>query len=104
MTCGVANEIAAHVRIYVSKVGTFDSKEWPILAYDKSFSTFSGHGDSGAFVVDSRGRMGGMMTSGSGYSEKTNVTYDAAPIFALLKDMEKNGWRRPNANVAAQQE
>lgn len=101
MTCGVANEIATHVRNYVtSKVGTFDAKEWPILAYDKSFSPFSGHGDSGALVVDTRGQMGGMVTSGSGYSEKT---YDAAPIFALLKDMEKNGWRRPNANVAVQQ-
>jgi hypothetical protein len=48
VTCGVANEIATHVRSYVtSKVGTFDAKEWPILAYDKSFSPFSGHGDSG---------------------------------------------------------
>jgi hypothetical protein len=41
------------------------------------------------------------VTSGSGYSEKTDVTCDAAPIFALLEDMEKNRWRRPNTNVAS---
>jgi hypothetical protein len=50
VTCGVANEIATHVRNYVSKVGTFDSEEWPILAYDKSFSPFSGHGEIPALL------------------------------------------------------
>ena len=34
----VANEIASYVRNYVTKVGTFDSKDSAILAYDDKSS------------------------------------------------------------------
>jgi len=39
-------------------------------------------------VVDVEGRMGGMLTGGSGYSDQTDVTY-ATPVVILLKDNEK---------------
>lgn len=83
MTCGVANKIASYVRVttLARLVGTFYSKEWPILAYDKV--TFSENGDSGALVVDARSQMGGMVTGGSKYSEKMDITYaNAALIIA----------------------
>ena len=44
-------------------------------------------------VVDAEGRMGGMLTGGSGFSAKTDVTY-ATPMVALLQDMHKHGWKR----------
>lgn len=45
-------------------------------------------------MVDAEGRMGGMLTGGSGFSAKTDVTY-ATPMVALLQDMHKHGWKRP---------
>ena len=99
VTCGVANEIESYVRTYFSENSSFESKEWAILGYDKFFSPFSAKGDSGALVVDAEGRMGGMLTGGSGFFAKTDVTY-ATPIAALLQDMHKHGWKRPNPDVA----
>ena len=99
VTCGVANEVESYVRTYSSANSSFKSKEWAILGYDKSFYSFSCRGDSGALVVDAEGRMGGMVTGGSGFSEKTDVTY-ATPMVALLQDIHKHGWKWPNLNVA----
>ena len=98
MTCGVANEVESYVRTYFPENRSFESKEWAIIGYDKT-SPFSVEGDSGALVVDAEGRMGGMLTGGSGSLETTDVTY-ATPIVALLQDMHKHGWKRPNPNVA----
>lgn len=98
VTCDVANEVDSYVRIYFSDNSPFVPKEWPIVAFDKSFAPFSARGDSGSLVVDAEGRMGCMLTGGSGYMDRTDVTY-ATPIVVLLKDMHKHGWRRPNPNV-----
>ena len=98
VTCGVANEVESYVRTYFPENRSFESKEWAIIGYDKT-SPFSVEGDSGALVVDAEGRMGGMLTGGSGSLETTDVTY-ATPIVALLQDMHKHGWKRPNPNVA----
>lgn len=46
----------------------------PTLLSTSHFLPFSDHGDSGAVVVDARGRMGGMVTGGFRYSEKTDIT------------------------------
>lgn len=107
MTCGVADEFASYVRHYVSsKVRTFDSKEWPILAYTRSFSHFSEPGDLDECACDRCSGPNGwhsVYCNGSGYSEKTAGTY-AIPILTLLDDMEKNGWRRATANMASLQD
>lgn len=99
VTCGVANEVESYVRTYFNKDSSFESKEWAILGYNNSFSPFSDKGDSGALVVDAEGRLGGMLTGGSGFSATTDVTY-ATPIVSLLQDMQKHGWMRPNPDVA----
>ena len=99
VTCGIANEVESYVRTYSSEIGSFESKEWAILGYDKSSSPFSDKGDSGALVVDAEGRMGGMLTGGSGFSAKIDVTY-ATPIVALLQDMHNHGWKRPKPIMA----
>ena len=99
VTCGVSNEVKSYVRTHNTDKSSFEFKEWAILGYDKSFSPFSTQGDSGALVVDAEGRMGGIVTGGSGFSAETDVTY-ATAIASLLQDMHKHGWKRPNFDVA----
>lgn len=98
VTCGVANEIESYLRHYFDDANPFTSKEFAVLGFDRSFSPFSARGDSGAIVVDARGRLVGMLTGGSGYSARTDVTY-VMPMIFLLRDMEKHGWQKPNTNV-----
>lgn len=88
MICSFANKVESYVHTYSSANSSFTSKKWAILGYDKSFYSFSCKGDFGALVIDAEGRMGGMVTGGSGFSEKTDVTY-ATPIIALLQDILK---------------
>lgn len=90
VTCGVANEVESYVCTYISASNSLKSKEWAILGSDKSFYPFSYKRDSGALVVDAEGRMDGMVTGGSGFSEKTDVTY-VTPLVALLQDIHKHG-------------
>ena len=78
---------------------SFIPQEWPIIGFDKSFSPFLAQGDSGSLVADAQGWMGGMFTSGSGYSAKTDVSYTTL-MEVLLEDMERHGWWRPNTNMA----
>ena len=59
-------------------------KEWPVLPYDEKSGAFSGQGDSGAVVVGGRGRMGGLITSGSGDMDFLDITY-ATPIQYLME-------------------
>lgn len=74
VTCGVANKVESYVRTYISACISLKSKEWAILGSDKSFYPFLYKGDSVALVVDAEGRMDGMVTGASGFSEKTDVT------------------------------
>ena len=105
ITLGRANEVTSYTRTYGSD-GTpgsqelvFQSQEWAITGLeDFGFHTFSKRGDSGSLVVDAQGRMGGLITDGSSELEVNDVTY-ATPMVKLLADMERHGWRRPNANV-----
>lgn len=99
VTCGIANEIDSYVRTYLPDASSYISKEWAILGLDKSNSPFSALGDSGSLVVDAQGRMGGMLTGGSGFSRGIGITY-ATPMVALLADMEKCGWHQPNTSAA----
>jgi hypothetical protein len=98
VTCGVTNEIESYVRQYFQEGYPFTSKELAVLGIDGLFIPFSGRGDSGALLVDAQGRMVGMITEGTGSSDRTDVTY-VTPMVFLLEDMEKHGWRKPNTNV-----
>ena len=90
MTCGVANEVDSYVRTYFSDSSFFVSKEkWPILSFDKPFSSFSARGDSGSLVVDAEGWMGrhvdwrvGLLHFGSGHSLLT-VTLGTSRVLRM---------------------
>ena len=110
LTVGRANTIFSYVRRdYLDDANgsttTKISKEWPILPRDIHTRTFSGTGDSGAVVVDGRGRIGGILTGGAGTMRRCSpkselqlqldISY-ATPISFLLKSMQANGLREPN--------
>ncbi|KAF8555076.1 hypothetical protein OG21DRAFT_956385 [Imleria badia] len=91
LTVGRANTIFSYVRYYDDdKAAT--SKEWAILPFDSKSCKFSDKGDSGSVIVDGLGRIGGLLTSGAGSADGSDITY-ATPISFLLKRMQENGLR-----------
>lgn len=105
VTLGTANEVISYTRHYRFTNGSilsFDSMEWAIVGSNE-FKRFSMPGDSGSLVVDAQGRMGGIVTGGTAfYVHKRDITY-ATPMLKLFADMERHGWRHPNADVMATQ-
>jgi hypothetical protein len=95
LTVGRASGIFSFVREYFENGTHHTSTEWAILPYDKS-GVFSALGDSGSVIADGRGRMGGLVTGGSGKMESLDVTY-ATPLFWLLPRIMDNGF--PDAHL-----
>jgi hypothetical protein len=96
LTVGCANNVFSYTRIYDdSGVACGISKEWAILALNEKSGVFSAKGDSGSVVVDSNGRLGGLITSGAGSAGAYDITY-ATPISFVLKRMQESGLREPN--------
>jgi hypothetical protein len=72
VTIGPATGIESFVRDEIT--GNL-SRAWAVYNYDNKSDVFSAPGDSGAMVADGFGRMGGMITGGSGKTETSDVTY-----------------------------
>ena len=94
-TIGRSSGIMSFVRQYSGDISSKTSKEWAILPYDHKPGAFSVEGDSGAVVVDGQGRIGGLLTGGSGATASTDITY-VTPIDFLLKSIK---CRYPNAHL-----
>ncbi|KAJ7066513.1 hypothetical protein C8F01DRAFT_981794 [Mycena amicta] len=92
VTIGVATKLWSFTRRYGADqkpLGT--SKELPVLrCYPRSLSGFSDGGDSGSVVVDGRGRIAGMITSGSTrcLDASRDITY-VTPIDVVLKGVKE---------------
>jgi hypothetical protein len=84
LTVGRANDILSYTRNYFGV-----SKEWAILPFDHRSGAFSAKGDSGSVVVDGAGRIGGVLTSGGGDTDSSDVTY-VTPIDFVLKTIRGN--------------
>jgi len=66
LTIGRANDNLSFVRVYHDDNDEDDfglSKEWSILLFDNKPGPFSAEGDSGSVIVDSSGRIGGLLIS-----------------------------------------
>jgi len=99
LTIGCANNIISYSRYYYDKKSEI-SKEWSILPYDTKSGEFSARGDSGSVIVDGLGRIGGLLTGGSG-DDALPTSFDiayATPISFLLKRMQDNGLHNLNIN------
>ncbi|KAH8992420.1 hypothetical protein EDB92DRAFT_1945213 [Lactarius akahatsu] len=91
-----ANGIKSFVRQHFPDGNHETSMEWAILGHGLWSRSFSAPGDSGAIIVDGEGRIGGLLTGGSGGTESTDVTY-ATPFYWLLEERIKT--RFPNAHL-----
>ena len=87
VTIGRAEGIFSYTRIHSNITGI--SKEWAILPFDKEKGAFSQKGDSGAAVIDGRGRIGGLLTGGTGLTESTDITY-VTPIGFIMNVIHGN--------------
>ena len=88
VTIDRANGTFSYTSTYSGNI-TGVSKEWATLSFDNKSGPFSGKGDSGAAVVDSRGRIGGLLTGGGGLTETSDITY-ATPISFVMKIIHGN--------------
>ncbi|KAI6097141.1 hypothetical protein EV401DRAFT_2247385 [Pisolithus croceorrhizus] len=84
LTIGRATGVESFVRTYFPDGRQETSMEWAILPYSHKSGAFSAPGDSGAIIVDGKGRIGGLLTGGAGQTESTDVTY-ATPFYWLLQ-------------------
>ena len=96
-TIGYANGAFSIVRQYFNDMSVNQtSMEWAIINYNSKSEAFSKPGDSGSVIADIRGRIGGMITGGSGKMERPDITY-ATPFWWLLEHIKANGF--PNVNL-----
>lgn len=97
LTVGRANVIFSYARYYYGD-NAETSKEWAILPFDSESGAFSDKGDSGSVIVDSQGRIGGLLTGGTvGVMPSFDVSY-ATPISFLFKCMQDRGLHNPNVS------
>ncbi|KAH8111913.1 hypothetical protein DFH11DRAFT_556970 [Phellopilus nigrolimitatus] len=103
LTVGRANNICSYARYYPPYyINDETSKEWAILPRNSESGPFSKNGDSGSVVVDGRGRMGGLLTGGTGRhaslsESQLDITY-ATPVDFILKRMQEHGLHKPHVN------
>ncbi|KAF9505747.1 hypothetical protein BS47DRAFT_1432932 [Hydnum rufescens UP504] len=100
-TLGRANGIFSIVREYFTDMSVNQtSMEWAIINYDSQSDVFSAPGDSGSIIADIRGRIGGMLTAGSGKTETSDMTY-ATPFWWILQRIRANKYPNVHLNVLA---
>ena len=87
-TLGRANEIRSFSRTYFKNTLPKKTLEWVICPYDSKSPAFADHGDSGAAIVDSQGRLGGIVTGGH---DNLDLAY-ATPAFSILDNLKANGF------------
>ncbi|KAF9074231.1 hypothetical protein BDP27DRAFT_1317521 [Rhodocollybia butyracea] len=94
ITFGKANNVSSFTRTCVAGQYT-ESREWPVVATNQESGAFSAKGDSGSCVADVFGRIAGILTSGSGATESSDVTY-VTPISFVMQVLTK---RFPQAHL-----
>jgi hypothetical protein len=95
-TVGILSSFMSHVRKYFV-TGNLDSVELATLPHKKeNFTVFSRRDDSGALIVDSRGRFVALLTGGTSKGVELPVITYATPmewVWELVKD------KFPGANL-----
>ncbi|KAH8831698.1 hypothetical protein DL96DRAFT_844183 [Flagelloscypha sp. PMI_526] len=98
-TIGRANGVFSIVRQYFAlDMNAYQtSMEWPIFGYGDKSTPFSEPGDSGSVIADIKGRIGGMLTGGTGNEQGMDITY-ATPFWWLLQRIRQPA-NFPNAHL-----
>ncbi|CAE6507643.1 unnamed protein product [Rhizoctonia solani] len=94
-TIGCMNGFESHQRRY-SPFGNIESVEAAIYPYDNDSGPFSRSGDSGALIVGSLAELGALLTSGTGPTNSTDITY-GTPMHWLWDEVIKLQF--PEANL-----
>nr|VWO98515.1 Cytochrome P450 monooxygenase CYP52X1 [Ganoderma boninense] len=86
-TIGCLNGFESHVRRYYA-LGSRDSVEVAVYPYDRHSGVFSEEGDSGSMIVDGCGDFVALLTSGTGTTESTDVTFGTPMhwLWEVIKD------------------
>ena len=96
-TIGRANGVFSIVRDYFQDMSINQtSMEWGIINHDSKSEVFSEPGDSGSVIADIRGRIGGMLTGGSGKAKSPDMNY-VTPFWWLLERIKAKGF--PDAHL-----
>jgi len=80
-TIGNLSGFESHVRRYFG-MGVRDSVEAAIYSDDSDSGPFSRGGDSGSIIVDAPGQFVALLTSGTGQSDSTDITF-GTPMYWL---------------------
>ncbi|KAG8692458.1 hypothetical protein FRC08_009765 [Ceratobasidium sp. 394] len=80
--------LVSFVRVYKEYGIKETSIEIAVLPYNNKSGAFSAPGDSGAIVLDREGRLVGLLTSGAGAAEETDVTY-LTPYWWIEEQMKE---------------
>ncbi|KZP22711.1 hypothetical protein FIBSPDRAFT_471046 [Athelia psychrophila] len=87
-TLGRLSGMESFVRTYTDYDTKKTSIEIAVYPYSNEDGAFSAPGDSGAIVVDSKGRAVGLLVAGAGAAEETDVTY-LTPYWWIEEQMKK---------------
>ncbi|KAI0732066.1 hypothetical protein C8Q72DRAFT_775196 [Fomitopsis betulina] len=85
LTVGRLNNVCSVVRHYFKDQPGMASKEVAILPRTSKSGAFSAPGDSGSAVVDGKGRVCGILTSGNGATDMSDVTFVTSINFLLKR-------------------
>ena len=80
-TIGCLTGFESHVRRYFA-LGSRDSVEAAVYPHNNDSGPFSKAGDSGSIIVDARGKFVALLTSGTGPTDTSDITY-GSPIHWL---------------------
>ena len=94
VTIGRAMGIMSFIREYFEDGTQETSMELAIYPYGNKDGAFSAPGDSGSIIADSKGHIVGLLTSGAGQTDSTDVTY-VTPFYWLFDECMKEHF--PNA-------
>jgi len=80
-TTGCLTGFESHVRRYF-ELGSRDSVEAAVCAHDNDCVPFSRVGDSGSIIVDALGKFVALLTSGTGSTYSSDITF-GSPMYWL---------------------
>jgi hypothetical protein len=87
-TIGRLASMESFVRRYLEHGIKETSIDIAVYSYGNSDGPFSAPGDSGAIVLDGNGGLVGLLTSGAGATDQTDVTY-LTPYWWIEEQMKK---------------
>jgi hypothetical protein len=88
------NGFESHARHYLD-IDSRDSVEVAVLPYDSDSGPFSRGGDSGSIIVDALGKFVALLTSGTGPSDSSDITF-GSPMYWLWEVIKD---KYPGANL-----